>query len=565
MNNPSVVIICRSKQVTVDIKKTSLPGLLAWGSHIKQTCIKRQITNDSNIHEIKARIESNVRLPEWIGNHRFGLFDLLNYVNNGYKYVYNPATNSEFFDPIGIPSSTSLHLYDYLVKNRYHPINIDNFNTDPDRLKEAVSNKPLAVVISATFLVPSQIKSIIRYIHKINRNIPIIIGSSYILTRLDSNQKLLPEYEALLSRNVYMVLDEYGLDILHALLQRIKQRESIENISNMVYSDNGTIVYTDKKVHDYDINSDYPAWANIAAQAKNVAFIRSSRGCPYKCKFCSFPKANIKFRHRSVESIREEMKEIHSIGIKNIAFTDDNFAITPKRITEICRMMLKEKFDFNWFAGIRANSITEDNAKLLEATGCKVLCVGLESGDDRVLKLINKKTTATSNMKCLEILDKHNIVAYGSFIVGFPGETMESYRTTINWINSSPLRLYKVFLFYLFPGSIIFDEQAEHNITFLGDSYHHSLWKTPTMDALNASELVREFILSIEKAVLIYNYSAMYAFFPFLSKGYTIDESLEFFRIRTELIKSELSNHSFHSRRKFRKEKYKELAQLIKN
>jgi p-methyltransferase len=225
--------------------------------------------------------------------------------------------------------------------------------------------------------------------------------------------------------------------------------------------------------------------------------------------------------------------------------------------------MLEEKFDFNWFAGIRARSISEDNARLLEETGCKVLLVGLESGDDRILKLMNKGTTTSSNMKCLETLDRHNITAYGSFMVGFPGETKETFDNTIKWINSSPLELYKVFLFYLLPGSIIYDEQEEHNLSFFGDEYDNCMWKTPTMDALKGSELLKEFILRIEDAALIYNYSPMYAFFPLLSEGYSMSESLEFLRIRTKLIKNELSSGSYFSRRRFRKTKFGDLERLL--
>ncbi len=340
--------------------------------------------------------------------------------------------------------------------------------------------------------------------------------------------------------------------------------ERLEGIPNIVYRNNGTVRYTERRqVHD-DLDSNYPDWANVAGVTKDVAFIRASQGCPYKCKFCTFPKASPKFGQRSVESIRDELRQIRAAGIKNVTFTDDHFATNPRRITEICKMMLEEKFDFNWFAGIRAASIDEDNAKLLQETGCKVLCVGLESGDDRILRLMNKGTSAASNMRCLEILDRHDITAYGSFILGFPGETDETFNNTIDWINSSPLKLYKVFLFYLFPGSVIYDEQEEHHIGFLGAQYDYRLWTTPTMDALKASELLREFIMRVEKAALIYSYSPMYAFFPLLSRGYTMSESLDLLNLKTELVKSELSDSSYFSKRRFRRLKFREIAGLLK-
>jgi p-methyltransferase len=563
MQNRNVIIVARSKNVTVGEKMTSRQGLLIWGSHIKQKYITKHISDTASVKEIKAKIESNVIALEWIGNHRFGIFDLLNYVNNGYRYVYDPSVSLESFDPIGIPSSTSVYLYDYLLKHNYNPTNIDNFRANRSKLKKALAGNPLAVAVSATFLSVEAIKEIIHFIRKNNKNVPIVIGSVFLLTKLDSKKQLKTEYARLISDKVYIIIEEYGLDTFNLLLQRILARGKVENIPNLAYLDNGIIKYTERRDVYYDMNSNYPEWANLATIAKGIAFIRASQGCPFKCKFCTYARASPKFRQRSVESIRDELREIRSVGIRNIAFTDDHFATNPKRITKICKMMLEEKFDFNWFAGIRARSISEDNARLLEETGCKVLLVGLESGDDRILKLMNKGTTTSSNMKCLETLDRHNITAYGSFMLGFPGETDETFNNTINWINSSPLKLYKVFPFYLFPEAYIYDELEEHNISFFGDQYDSILWKTPTMDAIKASELLKEFILRVEKAALIYNYSPTYAFFPFLSKGYSMSESLEFLRIRTQLIKNELSGGSYFSRRRFRKTKFGDLERLL--
>jgi len=563
MQNRNVIILAKSRNLTVDNKKNSTQGLLTWGSHIKQKYITNKVSDNAPLREIKAKIESNLISPEWIGNHRFGIFDLLNYVSNGYKYVYNPSINTRFFDPIGIPSSTSVYIYDFLSSHGYNPINLDNFEVNRLELKRILKNKPLAVAISATFLSADIIGKIIHFIRDINKDVPIVIGSYFLLTRCDEDRRLETEYEQLISERVYVILEEHGLDTFNSLLKTFLANGELEHIPNIAYSDGGITKYSERVDVNLDFNSNYPEWANVASITKGVAFIRASQGCPYKCKFCTFPKASLKFRKRSVESLRDELRDISTIGIKNIAFTDDHFATTPKRVEQICKMMLDEKFNFNWFAGIRANVINEDNAKLLEETGCKVLCIGLESGDDRILNLMNKKTTASSNMKCLEILDRYNITAYGSFMVGFPGETEETFNNTIKWINSSPLELYKVFLFYLLPGSIIYDEQDEHNLSFFGDEYDHCMWKTPTMDALNASELLKEFILRIEDAALIYNYSPMYAFFPLLSKGYSMSDSLEFLRIRTQLIKNELSSGSYFSRRRFRKTKFCELESLL--
>ena len=541
MSKRKVIIICRSRHPTVGIRKTSVHGLLTWGSHLKHKYLPQRLSQNSNPRSIKTRIENNVTRPEWIGKHRFGVFDLLNYVNNGYRYVYDPASNPVFFDPISIPSITSLYLYDYLLKRGYEPVNVDNIDGNRGQLREALKDRPSAVMISATFLSAQQIGKIIAFVRQIGTEVPIIVGGSFLLTRLNSERRLIPEYERILTKNVYMILEEHGLDKADVLLQRLHGKRSIEDLPNIVHVENHSVRYNEMRIIEHDINATFPQWKNLVGLTKNVAFVRTSQGCAFNCKFCSFPGAVAGFRQRSIESIREELKQIHEIGIRYLAFTDDHFAISQKRVKEICNMLLDEGFDFTWFAGIRASSITEENAELLARAGCRVLCVGLESGDDRILRLMNKRTSASGNMRCLEILDRHSIVAYGSFIIGFPGETEESVEATIRWINNSPLKLYKVFLFYLLPGSAIYDEQDVHSITFFGGECDYCLWRTPTLDALRVSEMVKEFILRVENAALIYSYSPMYAFFPFLLKGYSIEESLKFLQLHTKLIKTELS------------------------
>ncbi len=564
MRKRVVIIICTSRHPTVDTRKISKSGLLTWGSHIRHECFAERLSNNSRPNSIKARIENNIAAPEWMGTHRFGVFDLLNYVQNGYRYVYDPSSNPVFFDVIGIPSITSLHLYDYFLKHGYTPINIDNIDGSQSRLEEALRDGALAVAISATYLNARQIGDIIAFVRKVRKDIPILVGGNFLLTRLNSEKRLIPEYERIVKKNVYVIIEEHGLDAAVTLLDRIQADKPVGDIKNIVYEDNGRVQYTEKKCLPFDFNIAYPEWKNLTNLTKGVAFVRTSQGCAFNCKFCSFPGAVTGFRQRNLDSIRDELRQIHRMGIRNLAFTDDHFAINKKRIEEICNMMLAEKFNFVWFAGIRASSITEDAAKLLARAGCRVLCVGLESGDDRMLGLMDKKTSASENMHCLEILDRHGIVAYGSFILGFPGETVDSVETTIRWINNSPLKLYKVFLFYLLPGAPIYYEQESHGITFFGGEYDYCLWKTPTLDALRASEMIKEFILRIEKAALIYNYSPMYAFFPFLMKGYTLDDALSFMGLHTRIIKNELSKRSHFLKSKVRTEILHEIQTLLK-
>lgn len=543
--NRDVIILCRDRRPTVGVDRRTIEGLLVWGSHLKNRWLVRDPSRSGATARIKSKIENNVTRPEWIGGNRFGLFDLLNYLLNNRRYVHEPGSDPRFFDPLGIPTGTSIHLYDHLRKGGFNPINVENLAPSRRAMEEHLQRRPLAVVISATFFIDAgPMARIIGAIRAVNREVPVIIGGSALLTRLTPERRLSADYEELLDERGFAILEDPGLDRLNALLDTLAAGGDPGEVPNVARREKGRVVYNPGPCAEADVETTFPDWPAVADITGGVAFVRASQGCAFRCKFCTFPSANVKPRHRSTESIRRELRAVHDAGIRHFSFTDDHFSVSKRRVEEICRMMIEERFGFTWYAGIRASSITAENAALLEEAGCKVLSVGLESGDDRMLKLMNKGTTAAGNMRCLEILDRHRILAHGSFIIGFPGETEESVERTVRWINDSPLKLYKVWLFYLLPGSIIHNEQEQHGITFFGGSYGHCLWRTPTFDALQGSELLKDVILRVERAALLYNYSPMYGFFPFFLRGYSAEQVVDFCRLRTALVKNELGTRS---------------------
>ena len=182
VKNREVLIICRQRDVSADERKLSYNGILSWAGHINNKYFSKSISEKSSIKKIKSKIYNNISMPEWIGNHRFGLFDLLNYVLNEFRYVYNPSSQQNFFDPIGIPTITSIHIYEYLLKEGYNPVNIDNIKGKGKYIKALLKNNPLAVILSTTYFSSAdELKQIICSIRRMDQNVPIIIASNSCL------------------------------------------------------------------------------------------------------------------------------------------------------------------------------------------------------------------------------------------------------------------------------------------------------------------------------------------------------------------------------------------------
>ena len=192
----------------------------------------------------------------------------------------------------------------------------------------------------------------------------------------------------------------------------------------------------------------------------DVSYICSIRGCPYRCNYCASPahwKRN-KTQYRSPKSIIEEMKHVKSnywnmkkeydfsassnTKAKNeliiednstIYFVDDIFTVHPERIKQILRMMIDEKLGMEWKCEARTDHLDEEICQLMKKAGCVRVKLGFESGSDRILKMIEKDETTDDMRNGAKLLRDADVPYTGYFMAGFPGETDDDLRQTIEF------------------------------------------------------------------------------------------------------------------------------------
>ena len=165
----------------------------------------------------------------------------------------------------------------------------------------------------------------------------------------------------------------------------------------------------------------------------------TSRGCPYRCAFCTqtFGK---KVRVRSAEKILEEMMECRNKwGIKDFEFFDDSIAIHRPNLEKLCKLLIESPVKFTWSCQMRVIQVDEKILLLMKKAGCWNIRFGLESGVQRLLDYITKDQTIGEMTKAVNLCDKVGIIAYGGFIIGLPTETIEESWQTINYALSLPL------------------------------------------------------------------------------------------------------------------------------
>lgn len=202
-----------------------------------------------------------------------------------------------------------------------------------------------------------------------------------------------------------------------------------------------------------------------------TATIISSRGCPYDCSYCDRSVFRSSFRSNSPEYLYAQMALLkREFGIRHIFFYDDLFTFNRKRIEAFCTLLMEKPLGMTFNCAVRVGHIDDDLLRLLKRAGCWMVSLGVESGAPEILAR-HKSNISFDEMKTTVMqIRRSGLRAKGLFMMGLPGETEETVRTTAAFINGLELDDMNMTKFTPFPGSPLyrtirdegdFDEQWE--------------------------------------------------------------------------------------------------------
>ena len=167
--------------------------------------------------------------------------------------------------------------------------------------------------------------------------------------------------------------------------------------------------------------------------------VYSSRGCPFKCIYCgSFNVWGHKKRSRSAESLLDEIEKTHKDYKTRYFYVCDDIFFHPndmERAYKFCKGLIERKLNILWSTQTRAETINEDNEeilKLMKKAGGQHISVGVETGSDRISKLIKKNNNVEHSRKAAKLIRKHGLYMACFFMFGFPWETEDEIRETID-------------------------------------------------------------------------------------------------------------------------------------
>lgn len=175
----------------------------------------------------------------------------------------------------------------------------------------------------------------------------------------------------------------------------------------------------------------FPLHKYLLVQGKRFPFttVQASFGCPFQCSFCI--ASTLGYKYRSVDNILAELRHIVSLGIKEVFFMDFTFEVRRKNVLELCRRMVEECLDLSWVCSSRAGTLDEELLTWMRDAGCHTLLLGVESGDEALLREYSKGVTKDQMRQAFSLCRRLGIRTLGHFIIGLPGETDETARKTV--------------------------------------------------------------------------------------------------------------------------------------
>jgi len=190
--------------------------------------------------------------------------------------------------------------------------------------------------------------------------------------------------------------------------------------------------------------------------------IMTTRGCPFHCTYCAGHKVTGRaIRHRSIQRIIEEIRLIKDRwGIRTFGLVDDNFTLDLDFAKEVCRAMITEGLDIRWRCpnGIRLDTLDAEVVRLMERAGCFYVYVALESGSQRILDAMNRRTRLDVMIEKVKMIRRvSRIKMLGFFIIGYPDETVGDIIASIRLAKALPLDMASFFLFTPHPGTDIYN------------------------------------------------------------------------------------------------------------
>ncbi len=278
--------------------------------------------------------------------------------------------------------------------------------------------------------------------------------------------------------------------------ERLRLKKSLAGVHGLSLRERDQIRhYPDRDSANLD-KLPFPAWHLVKRDLYRMPFsnrpfllVGTNRGCPYGCEFCADSTYyGRKIRLKSPERLVRELDWIKTkFGIRDFLFWAESFTLNPEWTKDVAKAIIKARLDIAWVCNSRPDQVDPELLERIHAAGCWMIGYGLESGSDEMLKAMNKKVTVDQNREAVLMAKRAHLDVTAHMVIGFPGETEDTIRKTIEFARSLPLDFAQFYCAVPFPGSRLYIEAKKQGWLNTTDwtlfEQNYSVLDLPTMSA----------------------------------------------------------------------------------
>lgn len=385
---------------------------------------------------------------------------------------------------------------------------------DAEIVERIGSFHPDLVGVSAIFSAKDfDAKNICRLVKQTYPEVPTVLGGPHAGS---AHREIMSEEGA-----VDFVIIGEGEESFLALLEALQSPRGVGGIDGLGYREGG-VVHTNRKLQ-YIQNLDlipFPARDLVDMKKyfrlglahdrfRNRPFTQmiTSRGCPFRCTFCALGKHwGPVQRLRSAANVLSEIDIlVNDYGVREIHFEDDNFTANKPRALAIFQGLQERDYKIAWTVptGMAVASLDEELLAKMAASGCYSVTLAIESGNQGVLtKLMRKPVSLKRVPSLVKAIRSHGMLAKGFFILGYPGETKDTIRQTVDFAKSLELDWAFFFIATPLPYTEMYEMALREGYIEYGDfnpltSLHESIIKTPEFNNEYLTNVREEAIIDI--------------------------------------------------------------------
>ena len=335
------------------------------------------------------------------------------------------------------------------------------FLTKEEALRKILLSKPQIIGIYSMFSMKKQSIALARLVRS---NCETLIAGGPLPTLNPSD--FLNDFDIVVigegEKTIVELFDAFeknlGLSKIDGIAYKEKTNGQIKiTSSRLVIQDLDSIPFPSRDLFDNHSYKDHYS----RKSGYTITSIITSRGCPFRCDFCSRSVFGNEFRTRSAANIVDEIEAIMEYGYDRIWFADDCFTISRKRLIDICDEILDRRLKIGWECLSRVDTIDREVVGKMKEAGCMRVFFGIESGNDSVLAIMNKQITAEQARRAVFMVKEAGIRVGAFFILGYPGESDQTVLDTVRFSSSLPVDYLSFTLPYPIPGTPLYERTKD--------------------------------------------------------------------------------------------------------